>query len=310
MLILIVLVLSLYDLTSTYRALVGKETLYKLLNGLPISATEKEVKREWRRMSLIYHPDVAAGVGVAKSRLKEIEDRFMQMKEAYEVLGNPVKRFAYDRFGVEGLWMTTAKQQQTPAGGPAVPGALVAPPPSVAGVVWLGTFEVSQRYFAKLGAWGLWIWMMSWGKWGGDSRYWQIYMIIATFVLEIYIVTRTYNPLTTLLHHLLPPPQTLPHHHILQFQQCAILRRLVFLCGHIFEHICAATAAERSIQPHVYFSFPKKVFTNNLYFWWHSFPHTRFTDFSSHPISLVPNRKTCFDPPSIAITPSVKQNNA
>ncbi|RPB23965.1 DnaJ-domain-containing protein [Terfezia boudieri ATCC MYA-4762] len=201
MLILIVLVLSLYDLTSTYRALVGKETLYKLLNGLPISATEKEVKREWRRMSLIYHPDVAAGVGVAKSRLKEIEDRFMQMKEAYEVLGNPVKRFAYDRFGVEGLWMTTAKQQQTPAGGPAVPGALVAPPPgSVAGVVWLGTFEVSQRYFAKLGAWGLWIWMMSWGKWGGDSRY---------------------------------------------FQQCAILRRLVFLCGHIFEHICAATAAER-----------------------------------------------------------------
>ncbi|KAF8453466.1 hypothetical protein BGX38DRAFT_403174 [Terfezia claveryi] len=254
MLILIVLVLALYDLTSTYRALVGKETLYKVLNGLPIAATEKEVKREWRRMSLIYHPDVAAGSGTAKSRLKEIEDRFMHMKEAYEVLGNPVKRFAYDRFGVEGLWMTTAKQQQMPAGGHAVPGAFVAPSPgSVAGVVWLGMFEVLQRYLAILGAWGLWT-RMGWGRGEGGFRYWRIYMIIATFILEIYIVTRTYNPLTTLLHHLLSssPPLTLPHNHhhhiplpLLQFQQCAILHRLIFLCGHIFGHICAAAAAER-----------------------------------------------------------------
>jgi len=64
---------------------------YKVL-GVERSATEKEIKSAFRRLAQLYHPDKNPGDNRAEEKFKEIN-------EAYEVLGDPQKRAKYDRLG-------------------------------------------------------------------------------------------------------------------------------------------------------------------------------------------------------------------
>lgn len=59
--------------------------------GLERTASQEEIKRAYRRLARKYHPDV--------SKESDASERFKEMKEAYEVLKDPEKRKAYDRFG-------------------------------------------------------------------------------------------------------------------------------------------------------------------------------------------------------------------
>lgn len=59
--------------------------------GVSRSATDAEIKKAYRRLARRYHPDV--------SKEPDSEQRFKEMKEAYDVLRNPEKRAAYDQFG-------------------------------------------------------------------------------------------------------------------------------------------------------------------------------------------------------------------
>jgi curved DNA-binding protein len=54
-------------------------------------AAQDEIKRAYRRLARKFHPDV--------SREPDAEARFKEVGEAYEVLRDPEKRAAYDRFG-------------------------------------------------------------------------------------------------------------------------------------------------------------------------------------------------------------------
>ena len=63
---------------------------YKVL-GVTKTATADELNRAYRKLAVQYHPD--------KNKSKEAEEKFKEINQAYEVLGNPQKRQQYDQFG-------------------------------------------------------------------------------------------------------------------------------------------------------------------------------------------------------------------
>ncbi|ACD20649.1 DnaJ C-terminal domain-containing protein [Paraburkholderia phytofirmans] len=65
---------------------------YQTLN-VERNASQEDVKRSYRKLARKYHPDV--------SKLPDAEDQFKELGEAYDVLGDPEKRAAYDRMGSE-----------------------------------------------------------------------------------------------------------------------------------------------------------------------------------------------------------------
>lgn len=66
---------------------------YKTL-GVDKNATEKEIKSAYRKLARKHHPDVNPGDSQAEERFKEIN-------EAYEVLGDSEKRAKYDQLGAD-----------------------------------------------------------------------------------------------------------------------------------------------------------------------------------------------------------------
>lgn len=72
-----------------------KRDYYKVL-GVDRTAPDEEIKKNYRRLAMQYHPDRNPGD-------KEAEEKFKEAAEAYEALSDREKREIYDRFGHEGL---------------------------------------------------------------------------------------------------------------------------------------------------------------------------------------------------------------
>jgi molecular chaperone DnaJ len=72
----------------------SKRDYYEVL-GVSRNASDEELKRAFRRLAKQYHPDANKEQGA--------ETRFIEIKEAYEVLSDPQKREVYDRYGYAGL---------------------------------------------------------------------------------------------------------------------------------------------------------------------------------------------------------------
>src|SRR5690606_18332098 len=68
---------------------------YEIL-GVARDADGEAIKKAYRKLALQYHPDRNNGS-------KEAEERFKEATEAYEVLRDPQKRAAYDRYGHAGV---------------------------------------------------------------------------------------------------------------------------------------------------------------------------------------------------------------
>ncbi len=64
---------------------------YKIL-GVDKNASEKDIKKAYRKLARKYHPDL-------NPNDKESEKRFKEINEAYEVLGNKENREKYDKYG-------------------------------------------------------------------------------------------------------------------------------------------------------------------------------------------------------------------
>lgn len=70
--------------------------------GIARSATQSEVRAAFRRLARQYHPDVAADKKVA-------EDKFKEINEAYEVLGDPERRRKFDAYRARGWFQDTGE---------------------------------------------------------------------------------------------------------------------------------------------------------------------------------------------------------
>jgi curved DNA-binding protein len=60
--------------------------------GVPRDASDEDIKKAFRKLARQYHPDVA------KDK-KAAEEKFKEINEAYEVLGDPQRRRKYDQLG-------------------------------------------------------------------------------------------------------------------------------------------------------------------------------------------------------------------
>jgi len=76
------------------------ESFYDLLGVTP-KATQDELKRAYKKQSLLMHPDKLAQRG--QSITDADRDRFTRMRHAYEVLSDPRRRETYDAIGERGM---------------------------------------------------------------------------------------------------------------------------------------------------------------------------------------------------------------
>jgi len=67
---------------------------YYAVLGIPRTASDKEIKKAFRKLAREHHPDVKGGDAAAEVRFKEIN-------EANAVLSDPDKRALYDRLGAD-----------------------------------------------------------------------------------------------------------------------------------------------------------------------------------------------------------------
>ena len=64
--------------------------------GVQRAASDDDIKKAYRKLAMQYHPDRNNGS-------REAEEKFKEITEAYDVLRDPNKRAAYDRYGEAGL---------------------------------------------------------------------------------------------------------------------------------------------------------------------------------------------------------------
>jgi molecular chaperone DnaJ len=73
----------------------SKRDYYEVL-GVGKDASERDIKKAYKRLAMKYHPDRTAGD-------KALEEKFKEVQEAHEILTDAQKKAAYDQFGHAGV---------------------------------------------------------------------------------------------------------------------------------------------------------------------------------------------------------------
>lgn len=171
--------------------------------GVPLHATEREVKSRFRRLAALHHPDKVGG-GTGGNGGGDANAYFVHLKTAADTLTDPARRFAYERFGPDAVasWAPRCVTVRDFV----VRGAQTLVP-------YYGVAAVAMYGLGLLG-------YLDWG------RYERWLVLAVLFVFEAHAVTRPDMPavldklVNPLLGRLLGRP---PY---LQFQAIALARKL------------------------------------------------------------------------------------
>ena len=201
--------------------------------GLTPGAEEKQIKSKFRRLAALQHPDKVPTDDLI--RHAAAESNFVNLKTAQDTLSDPIKRFAYERFGPDMLKWQHCKTIRDYL----VTGIQASSLPLYAG---------STRMMALLS-------LTNYLQWG---RFWRYLTFAALFVLEYHTITRPYpSPLLTKVFNPMLSKLTL-HPPLLPFQLLVLARKATFTLfiafsqlGNLFPQgkpAPAATASQHDLQ--------------------------------------------------------------
>ena len=74
------------------KKLLATQDFYVIL-GVSKDATEAEIKKQYRKLALKYHPD--------KNKEPRAKEAFKKVAQAYDCLTSPEKKAFYDKHGTE-----------------------------------------------------------------------------------------------------------------------------------------------------------------------------------------------------------------
>ena len=222
--IIIYLLYTLYEADYTIRQ---RGDFYQDL-GLSPGAEEKQIKSKFRRLAALQHPDKVPTDDPI--RHAAAESNFVNLKTAQDTLSDPVKRFAYERFGPDVLKWQHCKTIRDYL----VTGIQTSSLPLYAG----STLTLALLSLTNYLQWG---------------RFWRYLTLAGLFLLEYHTITRPYpSPLLTkffnpVLSRLTAHPPLLP------FQLLALARKATFTLfiafsqlGNLFPQPAPTTAVPTS----------------------------------------------------------------
>ena len=92
--VVVLTLIALILVTQTSAAM--SEDYYKVL-GLKRDATEEQIKKQFKKLAVRYHPDKN------QDNPEAAKVKFQKIANAYETLSDPEKRRVYDQLGEEGV---------------------------------------------------------------------------------------------------------------------------------------------------------------------------------------------------------------
>ncbi|CAG7962106.1 unnamed protein product [Penicillium salamii] len=193
----------LYTLYETFYQVQLAGDYYQAL-GISPFADERAIKSRFRRLAAQYHPDK---VGTDSGA----EAYFLYLRRAQETLADPVKRFAYDRFGTDMLTWGDKKTMRDYL----MTSLTKMAPQYIGGFITMMVLN--------------WLW---WANWG---RYWRFFTFGALLTLELGLITHPQAVFMPLSYLPLPLQAYLPKHsfYLLPFQILTLARRASIML-HIF----------------------------------------------------------------------------
>ena len=230
--ITVILVYLLYTLYEADYIMRLSGDFYQDL-GLAPGVEEKQIKSRFRRLAALQHPDKVPTDDPI--RHAAAESNFVKLKTAQDTLSDPIKRFAYERFGPDVLKWQHCKTIRDYL----VTGIQTSSLPLYAG---------STLTMALLS-------LTSYLQWG---RFWRYLTFAGLFLLEYHTITRPYpSPLLTKVFNPILGKLAL-HPPLLSFQLLTLARKATFTLfiafsqlGNLFPQgkpTSAATTSQHDLQ--------------------------------------------------------------
>lgn len=222
------LVLSLYLIYTLTQALYDiklSADFYTILGVTPWS-TDREVRSRFRRLAAKYHPDKLHENGQSFPGADEV---FVQFKLAHDTILDPIKRFAYDRFG------PTIVQVQHPGLRTIRDYVYIGLRSKIPEYVVSATSLIVLNYF----------WLPKWGQ------FWRYFAVACMAFLELYFLTHSWEPprLVFLWASLARKsfPQLFPPH-LLPFQMLGLARRLLMSLNIFISQLAPPSARDQAAK--------------------------------------------------------------